>query len=137
MLKFINIGCAIVGGILFWGLPTGSTVIACINIAFIGLFLLPIIAVGYSFCAELSYPNSDSLASGLMMLLSQVFGTFVSFAATILIDKVSPRGALTLFEVQFVASCLLSFVIKEDLRRLNAGRASLKNKNYEGKLDTI
>merc|ERR1719329_1026596 len=69
-LQLINLGCVITGGIAFWGLPSGNTIVFCINIGLIGLFLLPIIAVGFAFCAELAYPNSDSLSAGLMMLIS-------------------------------------------------------------------
>lgn len=96
ILRFINFGSLIAGGLALFFLPHGNVYLFCLNMALIGLFLLPIIAVGYSFCAELAYPTSDSLSSGIMMLLSQVFGTIVSYAATILI-KYSPLYTLAMF----------------------------------------
>merc|ERR1719329_2028571 len=120
MLRIINLGSLIAGGLALYFLPLGNVYLFCLNMALIGLFLLPIISVGYSFCAELAYPTSDSLSSGIMVLLSQIFGTIVSYAATILIEKFnSPLGALAMFCTQFTLSLLLSFVLKEDLRRLN------------------
>ena len=132
MLRFINCGSIIAGGLAFWCLPTGNITIFCSNLGMLGLFLLPIIAIGLSFCAELAYPISDSLSSGIMMLTSQVYGTIVSYLATYLIENLnSPLAALGLFSAQFILSLFLTIFLKEDLRRINAGKQGLKQISKE------
>ena len=127
LLRLILVGSIISCAIAFWALPHRSAPIFCVNISLIGFFLLPIMAIGYSFCAELAYPNSDSLSSGMMMLLSQIFGVGVSYLATFFIEALKqPLAAVALFLGQFICSLLLSLVLKEDLRRLNAGKEGMK-----------
>ena len=123
MLRIINFGSLFTGAFTFYFLPLGNTFLFCSNMGLLGLFLLPIISIGYSFCAEVAYPVSDSLSSGIMMLTSQIYGTIVSYLATFLIEDLkAPWAALSLFCVQFTLSLLLTFLMKEDLRRLNAGK---------------
>jgi hypothetical protein len=47
----------------------------------VGFFLLPIIPLGYGFSIELSYPVSESMTNGVMMLFSQMLGSGVTFLA--------------------------------------------------------
>jgi len=137
MLRTSAAGSALTGAVMFWSLPHGNTPIFCANIGVLGLFLLPTISIGYSFCAELAYPVSEALSTGLMMLSSQLAGTVVSYVATAIIDAVSPLACLAMLLTQFVLALLMSLWVKEDLRRLNVGRDDLKRMAAEGTLDLI
>jgi hypothetical protein len=44
---------------------------------FIGISLIPIIPVAYSFSVELTYPISEAMSNGMMIMVSQLFGTFL------------------------------------------------------------
>lgn len=55
---------------MVFSLDSGILWLVCINISFLGFFLLPIIPVSYSFAVELTYPVSEAMSNGLLMLFS-------------------------------------------------------------------
>ena len=58
-------------------LQTGSVLLFSINIAFIGLSVIPIIPISYGFCVELTYPIPEPMSNGMMILPSQIFGALM------------------------------------------------------------
>lgn len=54
----------------FWTLETRNIYLVLFNISLIGFFLLPIIPLGYGFSVELTYPVSESMSNGVLMLFS-------------------------------------------------------------------
>mmetsp|Transcript_11360 Transcript_11360/g.19148 ORF Transcript_11360/g.19148 Transcript_11360/m.19148 type:complete len:448 (-) Transcript_11360:58-1401(-) len=106
-------------------LPTGSLLYFAPNIALLGFFILPIIPVGYSFAIELTYPASEAMSNGILMLLSQIVGSGVTYGATVMSEK-EPLDCVYLFLAMQLVSCLASLFIKEDLRRVKgAGYSEL------------
>lgn len=59
-------------------IPEGKIVLLSVNLVFLGVFVLPIIPLGYSFSVELTYPVSEPMSNGIMILISQLVGTVVS-----------------------------------------------------------
>jgi len=98
-------------------LPSGSLIYFEINIAFLGFFLLPIIPVGYSFAIEMTFPVSEAMSNGIMMLFSQIIGSGVTVGATVL-SGIDPLYCVDLFLVLISISCMTSLFIREDLRRV-------------------
>jgi len=47
---------------------TGNLVIVTLNIGAMGFFILPILPVGYNFACEITYPVSEVMSNGMMML---------------------------------------------------------------------
>jgi hypothetical protein len=91
------------------------------NIALFGFFILPIIPVGYSFSIELTYPVSEVMSNGIIMLFSQFMGTILTTVGTNLASS-KPHGPLNiiyLFCAMILLSAFASLMVKEDLRRLN------------------
>ena len=79
MLRSIIAGTIFMGGVMFYVLPHGNTLLMCINMGLLGLFLLPMLSIGFSYTAEVSYPVNEPLSTGIMMLFSQLFGTITSY----------------------------------------------------------
>jgi len=88
-----------------------------LNIAFLGYFILPIIPVGYSFAIEVTFPVSEAMSNGIMMLCSQIVGSGVTFGATFL-SGMDPILCIWLFLALILIGCISSLFIQEDLRRV-------------------
>ena len=54
----------------FLTLPTGNIYLVLVNISLVGFFLLPIIPLGFGFSIEVTYPVSEAMSNGVLMLFS-------------------------------------------------------------------
>merc|ERR1739848_422352 len=72
ILRIVSFGSFIFGCGLKITLPLGPDylTLAIINIGIAGFFIIPIIPVAYSFSVELTYPVSEAMSNGTMMLTS-------------------------------------------------------------------
>lgn len=118
VLRLVCFGTMLSALFIFLTLPSENMFIFDTNIAVMGFFILPIIPVGFSFSIELTFPVSEPMSNGIVMLCSQIVGTGVTYIATKLISN-SPTSGLYLFMSLITISCLCSLMIKEDLRRIN------------------
>jgi len=82
ILRLVCFGSLIFASLMLFSLNNGVIWVVCINIAFLGFFLLPIIPVCYSFAVELTYPVSEAMSNGLLMLFSQIVGIVDTTAGT-------------------------------------------------------
>ena len=119
ILRIVCFGTLATALFVFWTLPTEKLSIFDVNIACMGFFILPIIPVGYSFSIELTFPVSEAMSNGIIMLFSQIVGTGVTYVSTKLIAD-SPFSGLYLFAAMIAFSCFSSLMIKEDLRRIHS-----------------
>lgn len=94
-----------------------KTWLLAINTSLCGFFIVPIIPVAYTFAVELTYPVSEPMSNGIMMLLSQILGTAVTYYGTMLAN-IKPVYCINLFIAQMVMALTASMFIQEDLRRL-------------------
>lgn len=58
-------------------LPSESVLLFSFNLGIIGASVIPIIPVSYAFAVELTFPVSEALSNGMMVLSSQIYGTLV------------------------------------------------------------
>ena len=103
-----------------------NMIVLTFNVAIIGFLLLPIIPLGYGFSIELTYPVSEAMSNGVLMLWSQMAGSLLTFVGSWLCEQ-NPRYILYMFFVQVSLGYLASCMITEDLRRVNL----TKNKNQK------
>lgn len=54
----------------FFTLPSGNVGILAVSVAFLGVFVVPIVPVGYSMTVEVTYPIPEALSNGFMMMIS-------------------------------------------------------------------
>ena len=85
MMKILSGGTVLSGIAAFFTLPTGNLAILLPNIIALGLFIIPIFSISYSFAVELTYPISEPMSNGIMVFFSQIFATSCSLGATVLI----------------------------------------------------
>ena len=115
----------------FITLPTSNLFLVLVNISLVGFFLLPIIPLGYGFSIELTYPVSEAMSNGVLMLFSQILGSTVTFLASYLCslgkvideetgekDSTGSKYCLLLFFGMMLTASLASLFVKEDLRRI-------------------
>lgn len=123
MLRISVFGTFISSLCILFTLPTQSTVLLSINIAILGLFLIPIIPISYSFSVELTHPVSEAMSNGVMVFFSQLVGTIITIVATWISGYHPERQYCTiLFIIMVGVSCVASLFIKEDLRRMNMSK---------------
>lgn len=56
--------------VIYFTLPTRNFLLFNANIATLGFFILPVIPVGYSFSIELTYPVSEVMSNGIIILFA-------------------------------------------------------------------
>ena len=119
-LKIVCWGSFIMTGFIFLSLPSHSVWLLDLNIAILGIFILPIIPVGFAFSVELTYPVSEAMSNGLMMFFSQLIGTGITFVATSVAGTQPQKQYCTIMFITMMGlSAFSTLFIKEDLRRLN------------------
>ena len=119
---------------MYLTLPSKNAYIFGANVGILGFFLIPIIMTSFSFCAEMTYPVSEALSQGVMVLFSQIYGTGISYLATYMIEQDYPLIALTFLICQFCVSAAISLFMTEDLKRLNLGKQDIQEKMKSGRL---
>ena len=76
--KLLVLICFLTGTVFFlmiFALPSGNKVAASAIFLLLGIAMIPIMGVSYAFSAELTYPIPDTLANGMMISISLVWGT--------------------------------------------------------------
>ena len=119
-LRIVCWGSFLFSSLIFITLPSKSVYWLDLNIAILGIFILPIIPVGFSFSVELTYPVSEPMSNGLMMFFSQIIGTGITVLATDLTSFHPNKQYCTkMFVIMMGISAFATMFIKEDLRRVN------------------
>jgi len=103
---------------LFFTLPAGNTPVFGVNIAAYGLFAVPMTPVSFAFSVELTYPTPEAVSNGMMIMASKIYGAVFSVIGGIMASKVGPLYTIGLFSINNVFAMVVSFFIKEELRRL-------------------
>ena len=48
-----------------------------VNLVFLGIAVIPCIPIAYSYSVELTYPVSEAMSNGMMIMYSQIYGTLL------------------------------------------------------------
>lgn len=124
--KFKIITCIIyILSLIFMGIFTGilylrSMPIVFIVMFFLGFFMTGYLSIGFELAAELTYPESEGLSSGLLNTSAQIFGLILIHVATPLRTHygVLP-GNLFLTGLTLIGT-IMTVLIKENLYRQQA-----------------
>lgn len=71
LISMISVFCCL------FTLKSGSVPLFSINLMFVGASVISIIPVSYSFAVELTYPISEAMSNGMMIMVSQIFGALI------------------------------------------------------------
>jgi MFS family permease len=77
VLFILGFGAITSLSIAMYTLPSKSVALFSINLAFVGITVVPIIPTSYALAVELTYPLPEAMSNGMMVMLSQIFGTLV------------------------------------------------------------
>ena len=70
MLTIISISAVISISLTMITLPTGNVPLFSLNLLLAGVSIIPVIPVSYSFAVELTYPISEAMSNGMMIMSS-------------------------------------------------------------------
>ena len=68
-------------------LPSKKVPLFAPNVSAMGLFLLPIIPLGYTFSIELTFPVSEAMSNGIMALAANSLGFGITYLVTYFASK--------------------------------------------------
>eukprot|EP00347_Sterkiella_histriomuscorum_P019206 403342532 len=108
-------------------LPTGNVLFESVAMMLVGASVLPITSISYSFAVELTYPIPETMTNGMMISISLIWGSAVGFLCQVLAD-IDGRVTLAFWALCSLVALILSFFIKQDLRRLDID--DVKNSEY-------
>ena len=74
-------------------------------IAFAGIFLIPIMPIGYYAAVELSKPTSEPMSSGIIMVFGMIFGVALTYFISIMCDTDTVEA-----QQQNVRTCLFIMI---------------------------
>ncbi|XP_031785425.1 uncharacterized MFS-type transporter C09D4.1 isoform X1 [Nasonia vitripennis] len=109
------------GMILFsFTLDLQKIVVVYVTAGLLGFFMTGYLPVGFEFAAELTYPEPEGTAAGLLNAMVQVFGiAFTTFYGYLIGVWGDYWANIALCAILFVGA-LLTYIIPNDLRRQNA-----------------
>lgn len=77
MLFVIAVSSTLSVALTFLSLPSKNFYFFTLNLLLVGASVISVIPVSYSFAVELTYPLSEAMSNGMMIMVSQIFGTVV------------------------------------------------------------
>ncbi|XP_055924917.1 feline leukemia virus subgroup C receptor-related protein 2-like isoform X2 [Argiope bruennichi] len=102
--------------------------------ALLGFFMTGYLPLGFEFAAEITYPEAESISSGLLNMSAQVFGIVFTAGSGALLDQYGDKASNISLCVCLLIGAILTAFIKSDLRRL---KASQMPDTHESMLNSI
>lgn len=108
ILKLISAGSFLSFGLMFLTLRPGNAALITVNIALIGLFIVPIMPIGYYAAVELTRPVSEALSSGIIMLFGMVYGIGMIYVVSVTLENSKKEREEDQNTVRIILACALS-----------------------------
>lgn len=97
----------------------GLTWLTAIALGIVGLSVIPIIGVGYSFWAELAYPVGEAMSVGVMQVVSSIFSTLITLAFNFILGNYGGTAALGTLGGLIAVGTILALFLTEELNKTN------------------
>lgn len=109
----------------YFAIPQRRTWLVSLLCFFQGASMVPIMAVGFDFGVEVTYPIGESFSTGVLMSAGQLFGIIFTVVSSELIDNRQQTGTDISYLIM-TGACLMSTVfslfVNQNLKRLEAER---------------
>ncbi|XP_072755229.1 choline/ethanolamine transporter flvcr2a isoform X2 [Anoplolepis gracilipes] len=112
--------CCFLGMIIFTLTLNSKIYVVYITAGILGFFITGYLPVGFEFAAELTYPEPEGTAAGLLNAVVQVFGIAFTMLYGFLLGKLGDLWANIAMCIGLGIGTLLTIMIPNDLRRQNA-----------------
>ena len=112
-------------------IDVGELWLTSIALFFLGIGLIPIIAVGNSLCAEITYPISEALGCGLILSCGSLLSIPYTLLVNYMVKHYSKWWSLILFGAGTVIGLAASLLVKENLKKTQLSRESLMENNNQ------
>lgn len=104
---------------MFVTVPSGNLWLLAMNTSVMGVFMVPVIKISYTYVVELTHPIKEPVSNGVLQLSSMISSAIGSICVTQLIQVYGPNAALFTFLAMIIFSLVSIMFVKQDLRRLN------------------
>jgi len=121
---------------LLFSLQSHSVALVTTSCFVVGFASVSILPVGIDFGVELTHPIPESISSGLLMSMGQFFGIIFTIVVSIIITRKGDAGVILGQSIMIVMAgiaAVLSFFVKEDLKRLKEQKSTI----FKGEVKTI
>lgn len=112
--------CCFLGMIIFTLTLNSKIYVVYITAGILGFFITGYLPVGFEFAAELTYPEPEGTAAGLLNAVVQIFGIAFTMLYGFLLGKLGDLWANIAMCIGLGIGTLLTIMIPNDLRRQNA-----------------
>ncbi|XP_011926292.1 PREDICTED: feline leukemia virus subgroup C receptor-related protein 2 isoform X2 [Cercocebus atys] len=112
-------------------LNLGHLWVVFITAGTMGFFMTGYLPLGFEFAAELTYPESEGISSGLLNISAQVFGIIFTISQGQIIDNYGTKPGNIFLCLFLTLGAALTAFIKPDLRRQKANKETPENKLQE------
>jgi len=99
--------------------------ITFITAGLVGFFMTGYLPVGFEFAAELTYPESEMISSGLLNVSAQIIGVLLTLLGGWLLNSYGDIVCNSVLSAILLGGAVLTSFIKSDLRRQGAFNAGL------------
>ena len=117
MVQILCVASLITSFLHYGTLPSGNGLLEISAMFIIGLTVIPIASVGFTFAVELAFPVPESLTNGIMITFCSLYGTAAGFLCSMLAEH-STYYPMIFWSGSALLALLISFFIEQDLRRL-------------------
>ncbi|XP_035227004.1 feline leukemia virus subgroup C receptor-related protein 2-like isoform X2 [Stegodyphus dumicola] len=100
----------------------------------LGFFMTGYLPLGFEFAAEITYPEAESISSGLLNASAQVFGIIFTAAAGEVVEDVGDIACNTGLSISLFIGSVITGFIKSDLRRFKASQ--MEDSESQAKFNT-
>ncbi|XP_066915277.1 heme transporter FLVCR2-like [Clytia hemisphaerica] len=108
---------------------SGNFILVYVSFSIFGFFSYPYMTIGLEHAAEITYPISEGLTSGILLLFGNMYAITLTFICGAIIDKGRSDIAGYLMTVLYLVGMVTVILMKGELKRW---RADISNKNDEG-----
>lgn len=131
IIVLCTIGSMVFIGLSIFTLPYGNVALFTFTIGVVGIFVVPIIPVSYAFAVELTYPIDETVSNGMMLMVSQIFGTLLGLFATVICTSFDKGSVYTigLFFISSIIAFCFSIFIKEELKISKKNNFNIGNRS--------
>ncbi len=103
-------GALIFTCLVFLTLPSGNIYLFALNMSLLGSMVIPLAPISYSFAVELTYPTSEQISNGIIILPAKLYGTTLGVIGGLLAEK-NPKYTIILFIINTIISLIASFFV--------------------------
>lgn len=83
------------------------------------------LALGYEMCAEYTYPEAESIATGILNVANNIYGIILVIISGLLMETYGDLGVHICLCVALIVGFVMTAMTKDETRRQDARKAAM------------